>query len=201
MDNFSNAEKLNIEVEIDSMIGMLSGDVKEEEVVIPLLTSALFELRSACLKMDKKSWFNQLHDIFLEYLVKPSQTPPVKKIKLRFISLWNTLSDGEKFRIPNPVGKRIVYPMLDALDGRGLDARIKKAIDLGEIDKCDEMRSILNPDGQRLNYFASTGTNEPIFQLNYNAKEGIVDFFTTNDEYESLHKLIIMTIHDAVIKV
>jgi len=199
MDNFSNAEKLNIEVEIDSMIGILSAD--EEELVIPLLISALYGLRSDCLKMDKESWFNQLHDIFLEFLVKPSQTPSVKKIKLRFISLWNTLSDGEKFRIPNPVGKRIVYPMLEALDARGLDERIKRAIDLGEIDKCNEMRSILNPDGQRLNYFASTGMNEPIFQLNYNAKEGIVDFFTTNDEYESLHKLIIMTIHDAVIKV
>ena len=201
MDNFSNAEKLNIEIEIDSIIDLLSGNVSNEEINIPEFISVLSELRGGYLNMDKKNWFNQLQEVFVVFLSKPDFSVCLTKIKLRFISLWHTLSAGEKLKIPNPAGKRIVYPLSGVPDARDLDEIIKRAIVEEEIENCSEMTSMLQEEGNRLNYFSSDGLQEPIFELNYNSKEGVIDFFNTSEKYESLRKFVLMIIHDAVIKV
>ena len=199
MDNFSNAEKSTITVEIERIMNVLSDNINIKAVNIHQFSAALAELR-VNLKLDKTAWFAQLRDIYVDLQHKNEHSALLQKIKLRLISLWNILSSPDKIRIANPVGKRIVYPKLDALDVSMLHAQIQRAIAQGEIEYCKEVNSMLQENDRRLSYFSSDGLNEPIFELNYNSQEGVIDFFNTNEKSEILHKFILMTFHDAIIK-
>ena len=200
MANFNKAEKVSIEMEIDCIIGILSVNVADGDIDTPFI-SALCSLSGVALMLDKALWFNQLQDVYAEFLLKPSQHPYSKEVEFRLVSLWNMLSSTEKFHIASPVGKRIIYPMMDMLDAPNLDRRIKHAIDQQEIENCYDIRSILVEQERAVNYFTSNDQYDPIFQLNYNTKEGVIDFFSAHEKYESLRKFILMVIHDAVIKV
>jgi len=200
MANFNKAEKVSIEMEIDCIIGILSVNVADGDIDTPFI-SALYSLSGVALMLDKALWFNQLQDVYAEFLLKPSQHPHSKEVEFRLVSLWNMLSSTEKFHIASPVGKRIIYPMMDMLDAPNLDRRIKHAIDQQEIENCYDIRSILVEQERAVNYFTSNDQYDPIFQLNYNTKEGVIDFFSAHEKYESLRKFILMVIHDAVIKV
>jgi len=201
MDNFSGIEKVNIKNQIEEILALLADDNYAQELNVGKFADALERLRTDYLTLSRVAWFSQLHEIFIVFLNKSDHSYGLMKIKYQLISFWHKLSVEDKFRIANPVGKRIVYPRMDKLDARQVDERIQDAIEQGEIENCADLISVAEVDQQRLTYFAAEGFKEPIFELNYNEDEGVIDFFNTNAKYEGLRKHMIIMIHDVVILV
>lgn len=192
MNDFTSADKINLERDLDEMIALLS----EDNAIYGTVKNDIEELRDNFIEKGKAIFYSQVHNLYVRHLRIIPNNNTLSKVKEGVLSIWKNLTNQEKFNIINPTGSYMLYPIFDQLRVNIIELvkeRIDEAVASGKLKECGNLSSVISGIS-KIQYTSDNEGTDPIFEVSTRNDNVLMNFFINSPEYQDLKQIVVDTI-------